>query len=110
MINEIEKKFVKMMIPVCADIIENKRVDISEVLLKQNVFMYAVTGDFFFVQKIEESKQQNQINQIRDYIERIKTVQFHDVPQAIGMAQVWWDGVFQIFKDVYPNVLGESCN
>jgi len=105
---EIQKRFVKMMIPVCADIIDNKTVDIAEVIFKQNIFMYAVTGDFFFIQKMDESKELEQIRQIQEYLYRIKTLQFNGIPQAIGMAQIWWDGLYQIFESSYPILRGEA--
>lgn len=105
---DIQKKFVKMMIPVCADIIDNKTVDISEIISMQNVFMYAVTGDFFFIQKMDESKKLEQIRQIQAYLYRIKTLQFNGIPQAIGMAQIWWDGLYQLFESAYPILRGDE--
>ncbi len=101
---ETEKKFIKMMIPICSDIIEGKDVNISEIILKQNVFMYAITGDYFFIQKINDQTDENNVQQIKAFISNIMTIDFKDIPKAIGMSHLWWNGMKEIFESVYPEI------
>jgi len=100
-----------MVLPYCQDICELNNVNEGEMIVRQDTFLYAITGDIVFLGDSSEDYEKMQREKFSNFIEILKKLNhnssgdfFERLPRPLGMASLWWNALAFNLNQKYPNV------
>lgn len=114
--NKHEKSFITMMLPYCQDINDSKEINIDELIFMQDIFLYTVTDDMFFLNRVKGDELKEKQDRFVKFLDTLKKLEhnsngdfFERLPRPLGMASLWWNALAYMFQSKYPKVF-ESNN
>lgn len=100
-----------MMLPYCQDMSDSKEVNMDELMVMQDTFLYTVTGDMFFLDKVSGYDLQEKREKFLKFLDTLKKLEhkvhgdfFERLPRPLGMASLWWNALAYMFHDKHPEV------
>lgn len=109
--NKHEKNFITMMLPYCQDIDDGKLVNMDDLMIMQDTFLYTTTSDMFFLDRCEGPDLQEKREKFLRFVETLKKLDhnkdgdfFQRLPRPLGMASLWWNALAYMFHKDHPDI------
>jgi hypothetical protein len=115
--NKHEKSFITMMLPHCQDMSDSKDVNTDRLMVMQDTFLYTVTGDMFFLNKVESDDLESKHGKFLLFLDTLRQLEHKDdgdfferLPRPLGMASLWWNALAYMFHKKHPDVFESNQN